>query len=86
MDIISVTKTCQFPFQGSVLVSFDRVMRSKNASVSGIKLLVNDSPVVYNILRSTFHGKKIKINEFHKILEQGSSDTLKNTANSNKFG
>jgi hypothetical protein len=34
----------------SVSVTFDRVMRATNGSVSWIRFLVNESPVVYNIL------------------------------------
>jgi hypothetical protein len=54
--------------KGSVLVTLDRVMRTTNGSVSGVTLLVNESPVVYNTISGIFYGKKVDINEFHKIL------------------
>jgi hypothetical protein len=50
--------------KGSVSVAFDRVMRTTNGSVSGVKLLVNESPVVYNTLSGPFYGKKVDINKF----------------------
>jgi hypothetical protein len=51
-------------------------MRTTNGSVSGIKLLVNEPPVFYNTLIDTFYGKKVYINEFHKILGHFGSDRL----------
>jgi hypothetical protein len=62
--------------KGSVLVTFDREMRPTNGSVSGIKLLVNESPAVYNNLSGPLYGKKVEINEFHKILGHWVSDKL----------
>jgi hypothetical protein len=50
-----------------------------NDSVSGIKLLVNESYVVYNTLSGTFYGNKVYINEFHKILGHCGSDRLEKT-------
>jgi hypothetical protein len=36
--------------KGSVFVTFDRVMRTTNCSLSEMILLLNESPVVYNTL------------------------------------
>jgi hypothetical protein len=68
-----------FLLKGSVLVNFARVMRSTNGSVSGIKLFVNESPVVYNSLSARFYGKKVGINESHKMLGHCGSDRLEKT-------
>jgi hypothetical protein len=43
-------------------------MRTTNGSVSEIKLLVNESAVVYNTLSDTFYGNIVDISQFHKIL------------------
>jgi hypothetical protein len=51
--------------KGSVSVTFHRVMRTINGSISGIKLSVNDLPVVCNTLIGPFYGKKNGITEFH---------------------
>jgi hypothetical protein len=66
--------------KGSFSINFDRVMRTTNGSVSGIKLIVNESPVVCNTLSSTYYGKNLDINEFHKILLQCGSDRLEKTS------
>jgi hypothetical protein len=55
-------------------------MRTTNGSVSAIKLLVNQSPVVYNTLRGPFYEKKVDINEFHEMLGHCGSDRFKKTA------
>jgi hypothetical protein len=61
------------------LVTFDRVIRTTNSYVSGIKLLVNEYPVVYNNLSGPFYGKKGDINELHKMLGHCDSDRLEKT-------
>jgi hypothetical protein len=71
--------------KGSVLVTFDRVMRTTNCSVLGIKLLVNKSPVVYNTLSGPFYGKKVDVNEFHQMLGHCGSDILEKTAKIHKL-
>jgi hypothetical protein len=58
-------------------------MRTTNGSVSAIKLIMNESPVVYDTLSSPFYGNKVDTNEFHKILGHCGSDTLENTAKIN---
>jgi hypothetical protein len=68
-----------FP-KGSVWVTYDRVMRITNGSLSGVKLLVNESPVVYSTLSGTFYGKKVAINEFHKMLGHCGSDRWEKNA------
>jgi hypothetical protein len=69
-----------FLSKGYALVTFDGVMSTTNSSVSGIQLLVNESRVVYNILISPCFGKKVDINEFHKILGYCGSYRLEKTA------
>jgi hypothetical protein len=69
-----------FKVEGSVLVIFDRVMTTKNDSVSKIKVLMNESHVVHNTISSPFYGKKVEINEFHKMLGHHGSDRFENTA------
>jgi hypothetical protein len=43
-------------------------------------MLVNDSSVVYNTLSGTFYGKKVEINQFHKLMEHCGSDRLEKEA------
>jgi hypothetical protein len=66
--------------KGSVSVTFDRVTRRTNDSVSGIVLLVNESSVVNQTNSGNFYGKKVHMNEFHKILGHCRSDRLEKTA------
>jgi hypothetical protein len=59
---------------------FYRVMKTINGSISRNKLLLNETTVVYNTVSSSFYGKKIDINESHKILGYWGSDKLEKTA------
>ena len=65
----------------SASVTFDRVIRTTNGSVSGIIQSVNESPVVYNIIRCLFSEHKIIRSEFHKMLGHYCSDRMQKTAN-----
>jgi hypothetical protein len=56
---------------------FDRVLRSANDSVSGIKLSINESPLAYNTIRNFRPGKTIGINNFHKMLGHCGTDRFK---------
>jgi hypothetical protein len=58
----------------AVSVTFDRVLRTANGSVSGIKLSVDESPVAYNTISNFRHGKSINTNDFHKMLGHCGSD------------
>jgi hypothetical protein len=69
----------------SISVTFDRVMTTTNGSVSGIKLLVNDSPIVYNTISGPLYGKKVDISEFHNMLGHCGSNRLKNNAKIHEF-
>jgi hypothetical protein len=55
-------------------------MITTNGSGSRIKLLLNDSPVIYKTLGVPFYGKKSDINEFQKIWGQCGSDRMEKTA------
>jgi hypothetical protein len=66
--------------KGAVSVTFDRVLRTANGSVSGIKLSINESPVAYNTISNFRPGKSININDFHKMLGHCGSDRLQKTA------
>ena len=43
--------------KGPVSVTFDRVMKTKNGFVSGIKLSVHESPVAYNTISGSIKEK-----------------------------
>jgi hypothetical protein len=60
-------------------------MRTTNASVSGVKVLVNESPVLYNTLSGIFSGKKVDISEVQKMLGDCGSDRLEKTTKTHKF-
>jgi hypothetical protein len=64
----------------SASTTFDRVIRTTNGSVSGIKLSVNESPVSCNTIIGSISGKKIDIKKFHKMLGHCRLDRLENTA------
>jgi hypothetical protein len=66
--------------KGDVSVTFDRVLRTANGSVSGIKLSIDESPVAYNTISNFRPGKSININDFHKMLGHYGSDRLQKTA------
>jgi hypothetical protein len=63
-----------------VSATFDRVMKATNSSVSGVKLLVNAPPVVYDIISGSLNEKKFYINEFYKMLGHCGSNRLENAA------
>jgi hypothetical protein len=67
------------------ILTFDRVIRTINGSVSGIKLSVYESPVACNSISGSISGKKIDINEFHKMLGHCGSDRLENTGKIHDF-
>jgi hypothetical protein len=52
--------------KGLVSVIFDIIMRTTNGSVSGIKLLVNESLLAYNTLSGTFMKRKWILMSFIK--------------------
>jgi hypothetical protein len=80
MAIILATKLVDLLVK-RITLKFDRMMRKTNGSISGIKLLVNESPVIYNKLSSPFHEMKVNINESHKIWGHHGSYKLEKTAN-----
>ena len=66
--------------KGSSSIMFDRLFKTTNGSISGIKLTVNESPVAYNAVSDSAPGKKIDMNEFHKMLGHCGLDRLEKTA------
>jgi hypothetical protein len=74
-----------FLSKGSASITFDRVIRTTNGSVSGIKLSVDESPVACNTINGSISGMKIDINQFHKLLGHCRSDRLENTGRIHDF-
>ena len=66
--------------KGSASVTFDRVFRTTNGFVSGIKMSVYDSPVIYNATKGLITNKCLDINRFHEILGHCGLDRLQKTA------
>jgi hypothetical protein len=56
-------------------------MRTTNGSVSGFKLLMNESPVVYFTLNGPSYGKNIDTYDFHNKLRNCGSDRLEKIVN-----
>jgi hypothetical protein len=65
--------------KGSACIIFDRVIRNKKGSVSGIELSVYESPVACNSISGSISGKKIDVDKFPKMLGHCRSDRLENT-------
>ena len=65
--------------KGSSRITFDRVFKAKDGTVSGIKMMAYDNPVVYNTMNDVLK-KDIEINKFHKMLGHCGSDRLEKTA------
>jgi hypothetical protein len=59
---------------GAISVTFDRVLRTANDSVSGIKLSIDESPVAYKTISNFCPVKSINMNDFHKMLGRCGSD------------
>ena len=70
--------------KGPCSVTFDRVIRTTNGFVSGIKLSINpypvSSPVSCNAMINAEHNKSIDINVFHEMMSHCGVDKLQKTA------
>jgi hypothetical protein len=67
--------------KGSVSVTSDRVIKTVNVSISGIKMTTYDSSVAYIAKGSLTVIKKIDVNKFHEMIGHCGVDCLKKTAN-----
>jgi hypothetical protein len=67
--------------KGSVSVTFDRVIKTVNGSISGIKMTTYDPSVAYLAKVSLNAIKEIDVNKFHEMIGHCGVDCLKKTAN-----
>jgi Reverse transcriptase (RNA-dependent DNA polymerase) len=67
--------------KGQVSVIFDRVLRTTNGFVSGVKLSVFPSPVIYNATTMIRQDKRINVNKFHEMMGHCGTEKLQKTAN-----
>jgi hypothetical protein len=65
--------------KGSVSVTFDRVIKTANGSISGIKMTTYDPSVAYIEKVSLTAIKEIDVNKFHEMIGHCGVDSLKNT-------
>jgi hypothetical protein len=72
-DNISLTK-------GSASITFDRIIKSLDGTVSGIKMVYLDSPTAYIAQNKLDSGKSIDVNKFHEMIGHYGLDCLKKTA------
>jgi hypothetical protein len=67
--------------KGSVSVTFDRVIKTANGSISGIKMTKYDPSVAYLAKGSLTAIKEFDVNKFHEMIRNCGVDHLKKTAN-----
>jgi hypothetical protein len=70
---ISLTK-------GSASITFDRIIKSLDGTVSGIKMVYLDSPTAYVAQNKLDSGKSVDVNKFHEMIGHFGLDCLKKTA------
>jgi hypothetical protein len=63
--------------KGSACITFDRIIKSLDGTVSGIKIVSLDSPTVYVSQNKTDSSKGINVNKFHEMIGHCSYDPLK---------
>jgi gag-polypeptide of LTR copia-type/Zinc knuckle len=61
-------------------VTFDRVIRTTNGFVSGIKLSIYPSSVICNAMINAEHNKSIAVNKFDRMMSHCGVDKLQKTA------
>jgi hypothetical protein len=66
--------------KGPSLVTFDRLFRTSNGFVSGIKLFICSSPLICNAIINADHNKGIDANMFHEMMSHCGVDKLEKTA------
>jgi hypothetical protein len=67
--------------KGSVSFIFDRIIKTVNGSISGIKMTTHDPPVVYIAKGSLTAIQESDVNKFHEMIWHCGVDRLKKTAN-----
>jgi hypothetical protein len=67
--------------KGSVSVTFDRVIKTVNGSISGIKMTTYDPSVAYLAKVNSTKIKEIDLNKFHEMIGHCGVDRLQKTAN-----
>jgi hypothetical protein len=67
--------------KGSVSVTFDRVIKTVNGSISGIKMTTYDPSVAYISKGSLTAIKEIDVNKFYEMIGHCGVDCLKKTTN-----
>jgi hypothetical protein len=70
---ISLTK-------GSASITFDRIIKSLDGTVSGIKMIYLDSPTAYVSQNKLDSGKSVNVNKFHEMIRHCGLNCLKKTA------
>jgi hypothetical protein len=71
--------------KGSVSVAFDRVIKTVNGSISGIKMITYD-PSVDNIAKGKSSAiMEVDVNKFHEIIGHFGVDRFKKTSNIHSF-
>jgi hypothetical protein len=66
--------------KGPGLVTFDRVIRTANGFVSGIKLSIYSPLVICNAITNADHNKGIDFNMFHELVSHCGMDKLQKSA------
>ena len=66
--------------KGSSSITFDRVIKTLSGTISGIKMVPNDSSVAYAAHGIQDSTKTIDINKFHEMIGHCGFDRLKKTA------
>jgi hypothetical protein len=65
---------------GSASITFDRIIKSLDRTVSGIKMVHLDSPTAYVAQNKLDSGKSVDVNKFHEIIRHCGLNHLKKTA------
>jgi hypothetical protein len=67
--------------KGSISVTFDRVIKTMNRSISGIRMITYDTSVAY-IAKGTFTEiNEMDVKNIHEMIGQCGVDSLNKTAN-----
>jgi hypothetical protein len=67
--------------KGYVSVTFDKVIKTVNGSISGIKVTTFDPSVAYCAKGSLTAVKEIDVNKFHEMIGHCGVERMKKTAN-----